>query len=50
MDRRAIEKRNIEDKKKARELRVLKEVGITEHKNYVKPQDYVENPRYTATW
>jgi hypothetical protein len=49
-DRRVNEKKDIEQKVKARQLRVLNEVGIPTYKDYVKPSDYTENPRYNATW
>lgn len=48
--RRNQEKKDIEQKIKARKERVLKEVGIAEYKDYVKPSGHSENPKYTATW
>ena len=41
---------DVEGKKKARELRVLNEVGIPIYKDYNKPNDYTEIPQYSATW
>ena len=48
--RRHNEKKDIEGKRKARELRVLNEVGIPIYKDYNKPNDYIEKPQYSATW
>ena len=47
--RRAVEREDIRGKKNAKDTQVA-ELQKATFKDYYQPQEFVENPKYTATW